>query len=95
VATLVAVFDRMLDAGATIIVIDHDLDLLAAANHLIDIGPGGGPDGGQIVAAGTPEEVARTPASVTAPWLTEHLGLSEARQPATHGRAQVDSKIGS
>ena len=59
VATLVGVFDRLLDAGATIIVIDHDLDLLAAADHLIDMGPGGGPDGGRIVAAGTPQEVAR------------------------------------
>src|SRR5262249_54085240 len=46
VATLASVFDRLLEAGATIIVIDHDLDLLAAADHLIDIGPGGGPDGG-------------------------------------------------
>ena len=52
VATLVAVFDRLLDAGATIIVIDHDLDLLATADHLIDMGPGGGPDGGHILAAG-------------------------------------------
>lgn len=43
VATLVGVFDRLLDAGATIVVIDHDLDLLAAADHLIDMGPGGGP----------------------------------------------------
>ena len=54
VATLVGVFDRLLEAGATIIVIDHDLDLLAAADHLIDMGPGGGPDGGHILAAGTP-----------------------------------------
>ena len=75
VATLVGVFDRLLDAGATIIVIDHDLDLLAAADHLIDMGPGGGPDGGHIVAAGTPEEVARAPGSVTGPWLAEHLDL--------------------
>ena len=51
-ATLVGVFDRLLEAGATIIVIDHDLDLLAAADHLIDMGPGGGPDGGHILAAG-------------------------------------------
>ena len=57
-ATLAGVFDRLLDAGATIIVIDHDLDLLAAADHLIDMGPGGGPDGGHILAAGTPEDVA-------------------------------------
>ena len=80
VATLVGVFDRLLDAGATIIVIDHDLDLLAAADHLIDMGPGGGPDGGHIVAAGTPADVARTPASPTAPWLAEHLDVAEARQ---------------
>ena len=80
VATLTGVFDRLLAAGATIIVIDHDLDLLAAADHLIDIGPGGGPDGGHIVAAGTPEDVARAPGSVTGPWLAEHLGLPRARQ---------------
>ncbi len=78
VATLAGVFDRLLDAGATIIVIDHDLDLLAAADHLIDMGPGGGPDGGHIVAAGTPDEVARAPGSVTGPWMAEHLGLKEA-----------------
>jgi excinuclease ABC subunit A len=81
VATLVGVFDRLLDAGATIIVIDHDLDLLAAADHLIDMGPGGGPEGGHIVAAGTPEEVARAPNSVTGPWLAEHLG-PQATRPA-------------
>jgi excinuclease ABC subunit A len=81
VAILAGVFDRLLDAGATIIVIDHDLDLLAAADHLIDMGPGGGPDGGLILAAGTPEDVARAPGSVTAPWLAEHLSLPEARPP--------------
>jgi excinuclease ABC subunit A len=76
VATLAGVFDRLLEAGATIIVIDHDLDLLAAADHLIDMGPGGGPDGGHILAAGTPEDVARDPNSVTGPWLAEHLGAA-------------------
>jgi excinuclease ABC subunit A len=87
VATLTGVFDRLLQAGATIIVIDHDLDLLAAADHLIDLGPGGGPDGGHILAAGTPEDVARDPGSVTGPWLAEHLGLPNARQPdvLSHG----------
>jgi excinuclease ABC subunit A len=82
VATLVGVFDRLLDAGATIIVIDHDLDLLGAADLLIDMGPGGGPDGGRIVAAGPPGDVARDPASVTGPWLAGHLGLT------TPGRAR-------
>ncbi len=78
VATLVSVFDRLLAAGATIIVIDHDLDLLAAADYLIDMGPGGGPDGGRIVAAGPPEDVARDAGSVTGPWLAEQFGLPEA-----------------
>jgi excinuclease ABC subunit A len=82
VATLAGVFDRLLDAGATIIVIDHDLDLLAAADHLIDMGPGGGPDGGRILVAGTPEDIARALGSATGPWLAEHLGLPEARQLA-------------
>jgi excinuclease ABC subunit A len=74
VATLVGVFDQLLEAGATIVAIDHDLDLLAAADCLIDMGPGGGPDGGRVLAAGTPAEVARDPGSVTGPWLAEYLG---------------------
>ncbi|HXL96471.1 MAG TPA: excinuclease ABC subunit UvrA [Streptosporangiaceae bacterium] len=74
VATLVGVFDQLLDAGATIIVIDHDLDLLAAADYLIDMGPGGGPEGGRILATGTPAEVAHDAGSVTAPWLAEYFG---------------------
>ena len=78
VATLVGVFDRLLGAGATIIVIDHDLDLLAAADYLIDMGPGGGPAGGRILAAGTPGEVAGSAESVTGPWLSEYLELATA-----------------
>ena len=93
VATLVGVFDRLLQAGATIIVIDHDLDLLAAADHLIDIGPGGGPDGGRIVAAGPPEDIARAPGSVTGPWLAEHIsGQPRGRTPRAvprHARRNV------
>ena len=82
VGTLVGVFDRLLDAGATIIVIDHDLDLLGVADYLIDMGPGGGPDGGHIVAQGTPRDVARDPASVTGPWLAAHLAARQAAHPA-------------
>jgi excinuclease ABC subunit A len=85
---LVGVFDRLLEAGATIIVIDHDLDLLAAADYLIDMGPGGGPDGGHIVAAGRPETVARSADSATGPWLAEHLGLPDVRQPAAAASGQ-------
>ena len=82
-ATLAGVLGRLLDAGATIIVIDHDLDLLTAADHLIDMGPGGGPDGGHILAAGTPEDVARAPDSATGPWLAEHLSLPGTAQRIT------------
>ena len=69
IRTLIAVFDRLLDDGATIVVIDHDLDILGVADHVIDMGPGGGPNGGHIVAEGTPGQVARDPRSVTGPWL--------------------------
>jgi excinuclease ABC subunit A len=78
VGTLVGVFNRLLDAGATIIVMDHDLDLLATADYLMDMGPGGGPDRGRIVAQGTPWDVARDPGSVTAPWLAAQLGVQAA-----------------
>jgi excinuclease ABC subunit A len=90
VATLVGVLDRLLEAGATVIIIDHDLDRLAAADHLIDMGPGGGPDGGHILAAGTPEDVARAPGSATGPWLAEHLGLPEARQSGLPSHSHTD-----
>ncbi|WP_250007410.1 excinuclease ABC subunit UvrA [Actinoplanes sp. M2I2] len=73
IGTLAGVFDRLLDAGATVVVIDHDLDVLAAADQVIDMGPTGGPSGGRIVARGTPAEVAADPASVTGPWLAAHL----------------------
>jgi excinuclease ABC subunit A len=74
IRALVGVFERLLEDGATIVLIDHDLDLLAAADHVLDVGPGGGPDGGRIVARGTPGEVAKDPNSVTGPYLAAHLG---------------------
>ena len=80
VATLTEVFDRLMDAGATIVVIDHDLDLLAACDYIIDVGPGAGPEGGRIVATGAPLEVATAPESVTGPWLAEHLGVTRATE---------------
>ncbi|WP_433801856.1 excinuclease ABC subunit UvrA [Actinomycetospora sp. CA-084318] len=73
VRTLVEVFDRLLAAGATVVVIDHDLDVLAAADHVIDLGPVGGPDGGRIVAQGRPAAVAADPASVTGPFLASRV----------------------
>ena len=69
VQTLLAVFQRLVEAGATVIVIEHDLDVIRNADYVIDMGPGGGEEGGRIVCAGTPEEVAACPDSVTGRYL--------------------------
>ena len=69
VRTLLEVFDRLVVQGATVVVIEHDLDVIANADYVIDLGPGGGASGGRIVAAGTPEEVAANPDSVTGRYL--------------------------
>ena len=69
VQTLLKVFDRLVESGATVIVIEHDLDLIRNADYLIDMGPGGGAQGGRIVATGTPEEIARNMESVTGRFL--------------------------
>ncbi|MGO3090414.1 MAG: AAA family ATPase [Galactobacter sp.] len=74
VRTLVQVLDRLTQRGATVIVVEHDLDLVANADWIIDMGPGGGEDGGRIVATGTPEQVAQNPNSVTGRYLGLHLG---------------------
>ncbi len=69
VQALLAVFQRLVEAGATVIVIEHDLDVIRNADYVIDMGPGGGEEGGRIVCAGTPEEVAACPESVTGRYL--------------------------
>ncbi len=69
VRTLLGVFQTLIDHGATVVVIEHDLDVIRSADYLIDMGPGGGEAGGRIVAAGTPEEIRRTPESVTGRFL--------------------------
>lgn len=69
VRTLLDVFQTLVENGATVIVIEHDLDVIRNADYMIDMGPGGGDDGGRIVAAGTPEEVAVNGESVTGRYL--------------------------
>lgn len=73
VETLLKVFDHLIDEGATIIVIEHDLDMIANADYMVDLGPGGGEAGGLIVATGTPQEVAQNPASITGHYLKKEL----------------------
>ena len=69
VRVLLGVFQALLDRGATVVVIEHDLDVIRSADYVIDMGPGGGDAGGRIVAAGTPEEIRQDPGSVPGRYL--------------------------
>ncbi len=69
VQVLLGVFQALLDQGATVLVIEHDLDVIRNADYIIDMGPGGGDAGGRIVATGTPEEIQSNPASITGRYL--------------------------
>ena len=70
---LVQVLQRLTDAGNTVLVIEHNLDMIKTADYLIDLGPEGGDGGGQIVAQGTPEQVAQVKKSYTGQFLREIL----------------------
>jgi excinuclease ABC subunit A len=72
---LLEVLERLVEAGDTVLVIEHNLDVIKTADYLIDLGPEGGHRGGQIIATGTPEEVAKNPASYTGEFLAEILGM--------------------
>ncbi|HMK45315.1 MAG TPA: excinuclease ABC subunit UvrA [Methanocella sp.] len=72
---LLTILDRLVDRGNTVLVIEHNLDVLSYTDHLIELGPGGGPDGGRLMASGTPEEVASNPGSILAPFLRQHLEI--------------------
>ncbi len=73
VELLIAQLHHLVDAGNTVVVVEHDLDLIASADWTIELGPGGGDAGGQIIATGTPAELAATPASRTGPYLAARL----------------------
>jgi len=70
---LILSFNALIDQGHTVIVVEHNLDLIKCADHIIDLGPGGGKNGGELIAMGTPEEVALVKASYTAQYLTKKL----------------------
>lgn len=72
---LVKVLDKLVNAGNTVVVIEHNLDIIKRADHIIDLGPEGGNAGGLIIAEGTPEEVAACPASYTGQYLRHALGM--------------------
>jgi excinuclease ABC subunit A len=69
VERLLEILHRLVDAGNTVIIIEHNLDVIRSADHVVDLGPEGGDAGGEVVATGTPEEVARVEASHTGRFL--------------------------
>jgi len=73
VAKLLAAFRKLIDGGGSLLVIEHNLDVIKSADWVIDMGPEGGDAGGQVVATGTPEEIAANPASHTGHWLAPVL----------------------
>ena len=73
VQQLLNVLNRLVDRGNTVIVIEHNLDVIKTADWVIDLGPGGGDKGGRVVAAGTPEDIARKAGSATGEYLRKVL----------------------
>ena len=69
VRTLPNVFQHLVEQGATVVVIEHDLDFIRNADYVVDMGPGGGQAGGRVVAHGTPTQIAQNPASLTGSYL--------------------------
>ena len=69
VQVLLRVFQALLDRGATVVVIEHDLDVIRNADYIIDMGPGGGEEGGRIIATGTPEAIKQNKTSITGQYL--------------------------
>jgi excinuclease ABC subunit A len=80
VKVLIEVLQRLTDQGNTVVVIEHNLDLIACADQIIDLGPEGGTGGGTVVATGTPEQIAKKKNSYTGQYLKKHLARHE---PAT------------
>ena len=72
---LIGVLRRLRDLGASVLLVEHDLEMIAAADYVIDFGPGGGKHGGQVVAAGTPAEVAAQPGSITGDYLAGRVEI--------------------
>jgi excinuclease ABC subunit A len=82
VEKLLAVIDRLVEAGNTVVVIEHNLDVIKCADHVIDLGPEGGNAGGRVVACGTPEAVANAADSATGEYLKGHLGAGATAKPS-------------
>ena len=76
VLKLIRIIERIVDNGDSVVVIEHNLDVIKCADYIIDLGPDGGDNGGEVVAAGTPEEVAEVENSYTGQYLKKVLGIN-------------------
>jgi excinuclease ABC subunit A len=88
IVQLLDCFEALLQAGHSLVVVEHNLQLMRAADYLIDLGPGAGEDGGRVVTAGSPEEVATCPQSVTGKYLAEALRTGQVQEKRTTKPAQ-------
>ena len=89
---LARVFDRLLDHGHTIVIIEHNLDVIKLADWIIDLGPDGGDRGGHVVVMGRPEEIIKVAESHTGRWLAPLLGTAPRRAPAGERHASLEAR---
>jgi excinuclease ABC subunit A len=89
VQRLLEVLGRLVDAGNTVVVIEHNLDVIKTADHLIDLGPEGGEEGGEVVATGTPEEVAAVAGSYTGRFLAELVKPAKSKRRSAKRREPI------
>jgi excinuclease ABC subunit A len=91
ISKLLAAFRKLIDNGGSLLVIEHNLDVLKSADWIIDMGPEGGSGGGKIVATGTPEQVAQVPESYTGQWLAKVLRGKPHVMPAKAAELRQES----
>src|SRR5690348_1420518 len=85
---------RLVDAGNSVVVIEHNLDVIKVADRLIDLGPEGGEEGGRVIATGTPEQIAKAKGSHTGAFLAEVLPAADAKAPKGRGREPAEAPKG-
>ena len=83
---------KLVEKGNTVLIIEHNLDVIKVADYIVDIGPEGGMNGGKIVCEGTPEEVALSSKSYTAPFLKNELGLANQKN-AVISKRKIKEKV--
>jgi excinuclease ABC subunit A len=93
IAKLLAAFRKLLESGASLLVIEHNLDVVKSADWVIDLGPEGGAMGGKIIATGTPEQIARNGQSHTGRFLAKVLHGNGAAKRAGNGGPKVDAPV--